>query len=60
MTSLYESLIPRVARPARYTGGELNSIVKDWDAHAFASASPTPTCTTWAWRTSASPSSTTS
>src|SRR5690606_13708821 len=33
MPTLYESFIPRVTRPARYTGGELNSIVKDWDAH---------------------------
>jgi radical SAM family uncharacterized protein len=32
-TSVYDSLIPRVVRPSRYTGGELNSIVKDWDAH---------------------------
>jgi radical SAM family uncharacterized protein len=32
MTTVYESLIPRVERPARYTGGELNSITKDWDA----------------------------
>ena len=29
----YEALIGRVSKPARYTGGELNSIVKDWDAH---------------------------
>ena len=33
MTTRYESLIARVTKPARYTGGELNSIVKDWDAH---------------------------
>ena len=33
MTTRYESLISRVTKPARYTGGELNSIVKDWDAH---------------------------
>ena len=26
------SLLPRVTRPARYTGGEWNSITKDWDA----------------------------
>jgi radical SAM family uncharacterized protein len=32
-TSRYDELIARVARPSRYTGGELNSIVKDWDAH---------------------------
>ena len=29
----YETLIVRVSKPARYTGGELNSIVKDWDAN---------------------------
>jgi radical SAM family uncharacterized protein len=29
----YRSLLRHVTRPARYTGGELNSIVKDWDAH---------------------------
>ncbi len=33
MTTLYDSLISRVERPARYSGGELNSITKDWDAH---------------------------
>jgi radical SAM family uncharacterized protein len=33
MTTRYESLISQVTKPARYTGGELNSIVKDWDAH---------------------------
>ena len=26
-----ESLFARVQKPARYTGGEWNSIVKDWD-----------------------------
>ena len=31
MTSVYESLIDRVQRPTRYTGGELNSITKEWD-----------------------------
>ena len=33
MSTTYEALIDRVSKPARYTGGELNSIVKDWDAH---------------------------
>ncbi len=33
MTTVYESLIPQVQRPARYTGGELNSITKDWVQH---------------------------
>jgi radical SAM family uncharacterized protein len=32
-TSRYDELIAQVARPSRYTGGELNSIVKEWDAH---------------------------
>ena len=27
-----EAVFPRVQKPARYTGGEWNSIVKDWDA----------------------------
>jgi len=27
-----EGLLPRVTKPARYTGGELNSVRKDWDA----------------------------
>ena len=27
-----ESLFARVQKPARYTGGEWNSTVKDWDA----------------------------
>ena len=30
----FEALIARVAKPARYTGGELNSITKAWDEHA--------------------------
>ena len=33
MDSTYRSLLRHVTRPARYTGGELNSIVKDWDSH---------------------------
>lgn len=33
MATPYEALIRRVSRPARYTGGELNSMVKDWDVH---------------------------
>ncbi len=28
---LFERILPRVERPVRYTGGELNSVVKDWD-----------------------------
>ena len=27
-----DHILPRVTRPARYTGGEWNSITKDWDA----------------------------
>jgi len=27
-----DNILPRVTRPARYTGGEWNSVVKDWDA----------------------------
>jgi hypothetical protein len=27
-----ERILPTVSKPARYTGGEWNSIVKDWDA----------------------------
>ncbi len=34
MVTTYESIIARVQKAARYTGGELHSIAKDWDAHA--------------------------
>ena len=27
-----ERILPKVQKPGRYTGGELNQIVKDWDA----------------------------
>ncbi|MGQ0604038.1 MAG: TIGR03960 family B12-binding radical SAM protein [Anaerolineales bacterium] len=27
-----DHILPTVAKPGRYTGGELNSVVKDWDA----------------------------
>ena len=27
-----EPLLPRVQKPIQYVGGELNSMVKDWDA----------------------------
>jgi radical SAM family uncharacterized protein len=30
-TATLESILPRVIKPARYTGGEWNSVVKDWD-----------------------------
>ncbi len=29
--ALLDRILPSVARPARYTGGEWNSVVKDWD-----------------------------
>ncbi|MBM3140011.1 MAG: TIGR03960 family B12-binding radical SAM protein [Chloroflexi bacterium] len=29
----YDALIARATKPARYTGGELNSIVKEWAVH---------------------------
>ena len=30
-----QPLLPRVAKPGRYTGGELNQVVKDWDAIGY-------------------------
>ena len=27
-----ESVLARVGKPARYTGGEFNSVIRDWDA----------------------------
>jgi len=30
-TDALDSILPRVTKPARYTGGEWNSVVKDWD-----------------------------
>ena len=30
-----DRLLPRVEKPARYTGGEFNSVVKDWAATRF-------------------------
>jgi radical SAM family uncharacterized protein len=32
--NVLESILPRVTRPARYTGGEWNSIAKPWDSVA--------------------------
>jgi radical SAM family uncharacterized protein len=29
-----EAILPRVSKPARYTGGEWNSVVKDWEVQA--------------------------
>jgi hypothetical protein len=34
MTVAIERLLARVSKPARYTGGEFNSITKPWDAAA--------------------------
>jgi hypothetical protein len=31
-TVAIDHLLSRVAKPARYTGGEFNSVTKDWDA----------------------------
>ena len=31
MTVTIDALLSRVSKPARYTGGEWNSVVKDWD-----------------------------
>ena len=31
----FDDLLPRVTKPARYTGGEWNSTIKDWDAAAM-------------------------
>ncbi len=30
-----ERILPRVTKPGRYTGGELNQVVKDWDAVGY-------------------------
>ena len=30
-----EAILPRVSKPARYTGGEWNSVVKNWEAQAI-------------------------
>ncbi len=32
VASVLERILPRVAKPGRYTGGELNSVVKGWDS----------------------------
>ncbi|MEZ4591785.1 MAG: hypothetical protein R3D55_11690 [Chloroflexota bacterium] len=28
--NILERILPRVAKPGRYTGGEYNQVVKDW------------------------------
>ena len=40
MDKKLERILPRVQKPARYTGGEYNQIIKNKDEH---SAFPTPT-----------------
>jgi radical SAM family uncharacterized protein len=30
-----ERILPRVTKPGRYTGGELNQVIKDWDAIGY-------------------------
>ena len=30
-----EHILPRVTKPGRYTGGELNQVVKDWDGVGY-------------------------
>jgi radical SAM family uncharacterized protein len=35
ITQALDRVLPYVQKPARYTGGEYNSIVKDWDAIAY-------------------------
>jgi len=32
MTATIEELLPRVSKPARYTGGEWNSVTRNWDS----------------------------
>ena len=55
-----DDLLTRVSKPARYTGGEWNSVTKLGCDARCASPSPTRTSTTSACRTWASASSTTS
>ncbi len=43
-----ERTLLRVQKPARYTGGEINQVVKDWDKFRPKSPWSSPTCTTWA------------
>jgi hypothetical protein len=38
-----ERILPTVRKPGRYTGGELNQVVKDW------STIQTWACQTWVW-----------
>ena len=30
-----EKILPRVTKPGRYTGGEYNQVIKDWDEVEF-------------------------
>ena len=38
ITKALESLLPRVRKPGRYTGGEYNQVVKDWQEVKFRAA----------------------
>jgi hypothetical protein len=62
--SRLERILPRVERPGRYVGGEVNAVRKDWDATPTRVALIFPDLhrppTTWACPTWASRSSTTS
>jgi hypothetical protein len=49
-----ERILPRVSKPGRYTGGELNQVVKEWNDVGYKVASPslsptstTSACPTW-------------
>ena len=46
-----EHILPRVVKPGRYTGGELNQVVKPWDSVGYRVAMASPTSTTSACRT---------
>ena len=37
ITRAMDRVLHKVTQPARYTGGELNSVVKDWDGTAIKS-----------------------
>jgi hypothetical protein len=32
LSTTLERILPTVQKPARYTGGEINQVVKDWNA----------------------------
>jgi len=35
LVGVLDRILPKVAKPARYTGGEFNSVIKDWQATPF-------------------------